>query len=407
MSQVQGFAQISELVTLSGVREKDGRKPLPEDIGIIKNGAIVFNDDEILWVGSSDDLPTKYQTIKWTSLKGKTLTPEIVASHTHLIFGGDRSKEYSMRLNGASYAEIANAGGGIISTTTQTNEATRKELYSLTKERILRLNSYGIGTIEIKSGYGLNIEKEVECSEVIAELKEELAPKIQIFNTFMAAHAIPKSFTSAKDYIDTVVLPALEKVHDKIDAIDIFHEEGYFSTEDVKHLFDSAKKYNIPFKTHADEFQDNGGAKLASEYECLSTDHLLCTGIEGIKALANAKTVATILPGTGFFLGKPQSNARGLIDAGAKLSLASDYNPGSCHCDNLLLIAAISAPTLKLTQVELWSAITHNAAAALGLYNQGALVPGLKPRFSCFKAKSIDEITYHWGRNFACPLSDS
>ncbi len=403
MSTLKGYAQISQLVTLQGVLEKDGRRPQKEDLSIIENGAIVFDSDKIIWVGNSNDIPTEYINIKWESLKGHTVTPELVDSHTHLIFGGDRSAEYSMRLNGASYAEIAAAGGGIISTTKMTNEASEDELYKSAYKRIKQLHSYGIGTIEIKSGYGLNIEKEVQCSLIIDRLKKEFSPEVKIFNTFMAAHAIPKEFKSGRAYIDAVVIPALDKVLEtiSIDAVDIFHEAGYFSTEDVKHLFDYCKKKNLPLKTHADEFQDNQGAALAASYGCLSTDHLLCTSESGIKALANSNTVATILPGTGFFLGKPQSNARLMIDSGVKLSLASDYNPGSCHCDNLILIASLAAPTLKLSQAELWSAITYNAAAALGLSDQGALVPGMRPRLSFFKVSTLDEITYHWGKNFA------
>ena len=403
MNKLIGYAQISQLATLKGVAEKDGRKPLKEDLSIIENGAVVFNEDQILWVGSSDDIPTKYMDIKWESLKGKTLTPELVDSHTHLVFGGNRSQEYSMRLNGATYADIAKAGGGILSTMKMTNEATEEELYSSASERIKQLRSYGVGTIEIKSGYGLNIEREVLCSKIIDRLKKDFYPQVQIFNTFMAAHAIPKEFASGRDYIDAVVLPALNEVVKtvEIDAVDIFHEEGYFSTDDVCYLFDYCKTLGLKLKTHADEFKDNQGAALAAKYECLSTDHLLCSSKEGIEALAQSKTVATILPGTGFFLGKPQSDARSMIDTGAKVAIASDYNPGSCHCDNLLLIASIAAPNLGLTQAELWSGITFNAAAALGLYDQGAITVGNKPRFSIFNVPSLDEITYNWGKNYA------
>jgi len=403
MSKLKGYAQISQLVTLQGVHDKDGRRPKKEDLSIISNGAVVFDDNQILWVGSSDDIPTKYINIKWESLKDHCVLPELVDSHTHLVFGGNRAAEYSMRLNGATYAEIAQAGGGIISTMKMTNEASTDELFKSACQRIKQINSYGIGTIEIKSGYGLNIEKEVEVSLIIDRLKKEFAPEIQIFNTFMAAHAVPKEYSSARVYIDSVVIPALDKVHSEvqIDAVDIFHEEGYFSSEDTIYLFDYCRQKGLALKSHADEFKDNQGAALAAKYDCLSTDHLLCTSQEGIEALANSNTVATILPGTGFFLGKPQSDARSMIDSGVKLSIASDYNPGSCHCDNLILIASIAAPNLKLSQAELWCGITYNAAAALGLKNQGAITVGMKPRFSIFKVSSIDEITYNWGKNFA------
>lgn len=408
MTDIKGLAQISQLLTLEGVAKKDGRHPLNEDLSIIDNGAVVYNQNEIIWVGSSDDIPTEYINIDWTTLKGHTLTPELIDSHTHLLFGGNRASEYSMRLNGATYAEIAAAGGGILSTMAMTNAATEEMLYTSARKRIEQLYSYGIGTIEIKSGYGLNVDKEVQCSLIIDRLKRDFAPRVQIFNTFMAAHAIPKEYKDGKQYIDQVVLPALKRILSqiKIDAVDVFHEEGYFSTNDVKHLFDFCKEKGLALKTHADEFKDNKGAALACSYNCLSTDHLLCTSKDGIKTLASSDTVATLLPGTGFFLGKPQSNARLMIDSGVKLSLASDYNPGSCHCDNLILIASLAAPTLRLSQSELWSAITFNAASALGLKDQGAIIPGMKPRFSLFKVSSVDEITYNWGKNFAVSPPD-
>ena len=169
----------------------------------------------------------------------------------------------------------------------------------------------------------------------------------------------------------------------------------------MKLLFSRAKSLGIPRRCHADEFNDNKGAILACEYGALSTDHLLRTDSQGLKALAQSETVATLLPGTGFFLGKDQANARLFLDHGCQVAIASDYNPGSCHFDNILQIASMAAPQYRMNQTELWAAITLNAAHALGLKNQGALVPGLAPRFSFFRAESIDEITYSWGKNVA------
>jgi imidazolonepropionase len=217
----------------------------------------------------------------------------------------------------------------------------------------------------------------------------------------MAAHAIPKTYNSSNEYLNEVCIPLLNELAPLgvIDFVDIFHEDGYFTEQDVRDLALVTKKHGLNFKTHSDEFNDNKGALISCELGATSCDHLLRTGDDGIKALANSSTVATLLPGTGFFLGKPQANAKKLLEAGAKLALASDYNPGSCHCDNLLLIASLSAPTLGLNQTQLWSAITLNAAAAVGLNKQGALIKDQAPRLSLFKANSIDEITYNWGRN--------
>ncbi len=402
------YKNIDSLVTLQSAHEKDGRLLKPQDLSVISDGAVVFSSDEILWVGATASLPNEYSELKSLSLKGKTLTPELVDSHTHLIFGGDRSHEYTMRLNGEDYQKIAQAGGGILSTSKSTNTMDIEGLFKLCCQRIEQMSSYGVGTIEIKSGYGLNYQKEKELTFLIDRLKKHFSPNIQIFNTFMPAHAIPKEYKSGSEYIEKMVIPLMEELNklNIIDAVDIFHEKGYFSSEDVIMLFEEAKGLGLKLKTHADEFQDNDGAFLASSYDCLSTDHLLKTSQKGKEKLAKSKTVATFLPGTAFFLGKEQVDARSFLDLGVKVALASDYNPGSCHYNNLLMLASIAAPTYKMNQCELWAAITLNASHSLGLYNQGAIVPGLKPRFSLWDCKSLDLVTYNWGKNFYLNLKN-
>lgn len=397
------YRHFSEIATLAKAFEKDGRKLSPSDLGIIKDGSIVCNQDEILWVGADSDLPDDYHGMDFVDASGKTCVPEIVDSHTHVVFGGDRAHEYSMRLNGATYEEIAKAGGGILNSMKGTNALSRSELLKIAQQRIKTIKSYGVGTIEVKSGYGLSFEKEYEISRIIHDLKNVMRPDVQIINTFMAAHAVPKEYNSSYEYMKEVVLPLLDKLGEEqiLDCVDIFHEQNYFSDEDVISLFERAKRWGIPVKMHADEFNDNKGAVLASRYQALSADHLLATTADGIEALKNSSTVATLLPGTGLFLGKPQANARAFLDAGVKVAIGSDYNPGSCHCDNIVMIAAIAAPLYKMNMAELWCAITLNAAHAVGLKNQGALVPGLKPRFSVFNTDSIDRITYNWGKNLA------
>ncbi len=404
------WKNFSQILTLEKAYEKDGRNLLPKDLSLIKNATIVFNQEKILWVGKDQNLPEEYSKIPQTqvqSFEGLTLTPEIVDSHTHLVFSGDRSGEYSMRLNGASYEEIANTGGGILSTSKATNAMDSQKLFEESITKIERIYSYGIGTIEIKSGYGLNYKKEYELSHIIHKLKKHFFPRIQIKNTFMAAHAIPKEFPSSEKYLNEVVIPLLKKLAQEniIDFVDIFHEKGYFSDDDTEALFQESKRLSLPFKSHADEFADNKGALLAARMGATSTDHLLCTESDGIKALANSKTVATLLPGTGFFLGKPQAQARQFLDQGVKIAIASDYNPGSCHCDNLLFLASLAAPHYQMNQTELWSAITLNGAHALNLKNQGALIPEMSPRFSLFRAKTLDQITYNWGHNLAVNIS--
>lgn len=400
------YNNISQLLTLEGAYLKDGRKLQEADLSIIEEASIVVDEDTIHWVGKTYDLPADYQKLPQIDLTGFIVTPEIVDSHTHLVFGGNRSFEYGLRLKGASYEEIASAGGGILHTANKTVHLSEDDLFKTACERVELIHSYGVGTIEIKSGYGLSYEAEYKLSKVIDRLKKHFSPRVQIINTYMAAHAVPKKFNSSMEFITEVVIPLMEKLQTEkiIDMVDIFHEKNYFTDEDVRLLFEKAQFLNLPVKMHADELNDNDGASIAAEYSALSADHLLQISDKGIRAIANSQTVATILPGTAFFLGKPLAPARHLLDAGAKVALASDYNPGSCHCDNLIMLASISAMNLKMKPVELWSALTLNAAHALGLSEQGALIPGLKPRMSMFKVGIHEEIFYNWGKNLSVSI---
>lgn len=403
---MKAYIHLSEIATLENAHLKDGRKLSPQDLSILSDGAIVFDENQIIWVGTTSDLPSEYLAVPTISLPGHVLIPEIVDSHTHLVFGGDRSQEYADRLNGTPYEEIAKRGGGILFTMHETQNSSAELLFQTACERISRLHSYGVGTIEIKSGYGLSFEKEYEISLIIDRLKIYFSPKIQIFNTYLAAHDVPKGFSSSVDYLDQVVLPLLKKLAPLkvIDAVDVFHEKNYFSSSDVTRLFELATQLGIPVKIHADELNCNSGAELAAQFQALSADHLLKISDEGIHKLSQSATIATLLPGTAFFLGKPLAPARKMLDSGVKVAIASDYNPGSCHCDNVLLIASISAAQLKMNQAEILCSITHNAAHSLGMTNQGTLMPGFKPRFSLFKLESLSQLTYSWGRNFAVNL---
>ncbi len=397
------IADLEQIITLKEAHKKDGRNLVPGDLSIINDAAIIYDDEIIHWVGNTNSIPDQYSHISKISKKGHVLTPEVVDSHTHLVFGGNRAFEYSMRLNGADYQDIADNGGGILNTTRNTLKASDEELFDLAVERINRIHSYGIGTIEIKSGYALTFDKEMAVSRLIHKLKGHFRGKVHIHNTYLAAHAIPDGYATSSNYLEKVVIPLLEQLAPEgiIDSVDIFHEQGYFSEVDTKLLFEKAKSLKISTKIHADEFNDNKSALIASEYNALSADHLLCTGMDGINALASSDTVATLLPGTAYFLGKELANAKQFLDAGCKVALASDYNPGSCHCDNLILLASLCAKNMNFNTAQLWSAITLNAAHALGLRDQGALINGLSPRFTLFKCDSYDEITYGWGRNYA------
>lgn len=392
------YKNINELITLKEASKKKGRRLEPSDLSIIKKGAIVFDQEKIIWLGKSANIPSNLSQVKAVDLAGHILMPGLVDSHTHLVFAGDRAFEYTMRLNGATYEEIYEAGGGILHSSQKTNKASDEELLSLARERILRIKAKGVTTVEIKSGYGLDYQEEKRLTLLIDQLKKEFQSQITIFNTYMAAHAIPKKFKDSNEYLSKVVIPLLEELAPLgiIDAVDIFHEKNYFTKKNVEDLFNKANELNIPKKIHADELNDNSGAHLACKYHCLSADHLLMTNDTGIKKLANSETVATLLPGTALFLGKELPPARKLLDQGAQVALATDFNPGSCHFNHLLQLARITGKSLQMNSAELIAAITLNAAQALGFKDRGHLDEGLKPDFSLFHTESLDKLLYSW-----------
>ncbi|OFZ14199.1 MAG: imidazolonepropionase [Bdellovibrionales bacterium GWA2_49_15] len=396
------WKNFKQIVTLQGVVAKDGRKLNASDLSIIPDGAVIFSDEKILWVGSSANVPSAFEITSTQTFSEHVLLPEIIDSHTHLVFGGDRSHEYAQRLNGVDYQEIAKQGGGINHTVSETNQLSNEDLFDLADRRVQKMSEYGIGTLEIKTGYSLNIEGEIRLCKIIQQLKNKYSPRLRIFCTLMAAHAIPHQYSDSSSYIDKVALPVLELMAHAslIDFVDIFHERGYFNDHDLKKIAAMSSALGIPLKMHADEFNDNCGAFLAAQLHAISADHLLKISSAGMQSLAQSKTVATLLPGTGLFLGKGLANARALLDAGAKVALASDFNPGSCHYDNLVMLASMAAPSYKMNLAELWAGITYNAAAALGLSTSGAITVGFLPRFSMFKINSFEHITYEWGKNY-------
>ena len=397
---------ISQVLTLRKAQAKDGRRLLPDDLDIINNGKIVFKQDKILFVGSAHDVHS-FKIDRSIDLTGHCVAPAYVDAHTHLVFGGDRSSEYVQKLNGETYQNIAASGGGIVKTFEMTNATSEEELFLLACTRIDKIQALGIKTLEIKSGYSGTLEGEMLLSKIIQRLKQKYHPTLRIYNTFMAAHAVPKHFNSSKIFIQQVVLPSLMQLSQLkiIDAVDIFHEQNYFDQHDLELLFALAQKYNIPTKLHADEFNDNSGAALAVQHRCLSADHLLCISDNSIKLMAQSNVVANLLPGTAFFLGKAQAPARKMLDAGVKVAIASDYNPGSCHFYNLPLIAAMAAPQYRMNIAELWASITLNAANALGCYDRGFISDGVLPLINIFKCEKIEQISYAWGENLLATSS--
>lgn len=402
------FKNISEALTLNGCVKKNGAHLTTDDLGIIKNAAIITDDKSILWVGQESLLPSEYMSNVKTEINCNNCvaTPALIDSHTHLLFSGDRSNEYFMRLSGLSYEEIAKLGGGITYTSSITNNLTEEELYTIGLDRLKHFYNHGVYVVEIKSGYCLTLDGEYKMMKVIDKLAKKNPYNIQIHRTLMAAHAIPKNISKDK-YINTVVLPLIEKCASEklVDSVDIFHELNYFSTSDVELIFKWALGHNLSVKLHADELNNNEGASLASKYKCLSADHLLETDSEGASDLAKNNIVATLLPGTALFLGKKIPNAKNFTALGCRVAIASDFNPGSCHQNDVFLIARTCAPSLKINPAEFWCAITFNAAKALNISTIGALVPYFSNKFLIWDESKSEKLLYDWSVRQKCRFS--
>jgi imidazolonepropionase len=395
------YFNIAEAITLSNAVAKNGANLTSSDLSIITDAAIVVEDGIIKWAGEFSKIPPEFSNTVRVEIncKNKVVTPALVDSHTHLIFAGNRSHEYNRRLSGASYEEIAKAGGGIKYSSSQTNLASKDVLYNIAFKRIQEMYQLGVGALEIKTGYSLTLDGELELLKIINKLKQDFKDKITIHRTLLSAHAIPANFDAAT-YIDSVVLPSIDiaSKNNLVDSVDVFHEKNYFSSDDVIKIFKHAKKYSLATRLHADELNNNHGAKLASELACLSADHLLNTDEEGAKHLARQGVIANLLPATAFFLGKPQANAKMLVKQGCALAIASDFNPGSSYINDVFSVARMSAPTLGINPAAFWCAITFNAARALNLNNLGAIVADFEAKLICWDTENSNDLIYDWTR---------
>lgn len=388
----------SEIVTGQGLIKKDGRHPQDEDLVIIKDGAIVYNEKKILWVGTTNALPKKYKKIKAKNLKNKqAIIPGLIDCHAHLIFGGDRSSEFAQRCGGVSYQQIAKAGGGIQKTVRETRNASLDDLVKAGSKRIESFYSRGVRTLEAKSGYGLDVETEIKILTAIQKLKK-LHPEMTIVSTFLGAHDFPKDKTR-DEYLREIndqMIPAVVKKK-LASACDVFIDEGFYSPEEGRKILETAKKYGLQVKVHADELKNTESASLAVDVGALSADHLLCVSDKGIDKLAQSNTTAVLLPGTAFYLKAAQAPARKLFNAGARVAIASDFNPGTCMTTNLPAVLTISALYLGLTKAELFAAVTYNAACALGLENKkGALKAGYDSDFWVMPFERFEECYYQF-----------
>ncbi len=394
---------IDNLITLQGENRARRGEEL-QDIGLINNGVLAIKDDEIIYVGKGE-LPNNIEVDDNTLIidgSGKTITPGLIDSHTHLVHGGSRENELDMKLHGVPYLEILAAGGGIHSTMTATQEASFEELYLKAKKSLNTMMSFGVTTVEGKSGYGIeDFETELRQLEVAHKLNED--HPVDVISTFMAAHSIPKKYESDPEkFVDIIINEMLPVVEEKklADFCDVFCEEGVFSIDQTRRILLAAREHGMKLKIHADEIVTLGGAELAAEIDCVSADHLLAASDKGLEALANSKTIANLLPGTAFNLDAEFANARKMIEMGVPVAISTDYNPGSCPTENIQFIMTLSSLKMKMTPEEVITGVTINGAAALSIEDKvGSLQVGKKADIAIFDAPNLPYIIYHFGIN--------
>lgn len=360
-------------------------------------GVIAVSGSTIGYVGSAETLPEKYRNSTVYGLNGRLVTPGFIDCHTHLVYAGSRVREFEMRQSGASYEEIMEAGGGIFSTVDATRVATEDELLSGSLQRLDRLIAEGVTTVEIKSGYGLDLETELRMLRVARALENERP--IRIRTTFLGAHAYPKDI-GADDYLTNICLPALKVAASEglVDAVDAFCETVGFTPAQTARVFDCATDLGLPVKIHAEQLSDQGGAALAAKYGALSADHLEYISDDGISAMAAAHMVAVLLPGAFYALKETRKPpVQKLRDAGVPLALATDSNPGSSPMTSLLLTMNMGATLFGLTPRECIEGVTVNAARALGLSDCGKLEAGMRADLAIWDFSDPAELSYRMG----------
>jgi imidazolonepropionase len=398
-SKLQSFIHASRIYTGKNISVKNGRHLLPEDVSIIEDGAIVFDSKKIIWVGNTAELPAKYKKIKSTNLKNKkAIIPGLIDSHTHLVFAGSRAQEFARRCAGTTYQQIASEGGGILTTVNATRAASVEELFETALKRALIAYRFGVRTIECKSGYGLDHETEIKCLTVVQHLKKAL-PQMTFVSTYLGAHALPVD-QKRSHYLKEMLSKTLPHVASKklAEFCDVFIDDGYYHLDEGERILRTAKKLGLKLKIHADELTNTEAAKLAVKLHAHSADHLLKVSEKGIRALAKSDTIATLLPGTAFYLKEKHAPARQLLDAGTRVAIATDFNPGSCYSLNLPLMMHLSALYLQMNPAEILASVTFNAAAALGLSSRkGALIPGFDSDFIVLPYENFEEMYYRMG----------
>ena len=393
---------VEQLVTCSGFSAKKGKEM--SDLHIIEDGAVIIKEGVIEAVGQTGDIEKQFKKsgadhsdFDIIDARGKAVLPGFVDSHTHLVFGGYRAEEFSWRLRGDSYMEIMQRGGGIVNTVTATRQASAEELLQSGIKRLNSMLSFGVTTVEGKSGYGLDRETEIKQLEVMARLNQ--IHYLDVVPTFLGAHAVPQEYKSKQEaFIDFMATDVLPRVADQnlAEFCDIFCEKSVFSVEQSRRLLTRAKELGLKLKLHADEIVQLGGAELAAELGAVSADHLLQASDPGIKDMAAAGVVATLLPATAFSLKEPYANGRKMIDSNCAVALATDFNPGSCFTESIPLVFALATLHMNISTEEAISALTINGAAALDRAEQiGSIDSGKKGDLVVLEFPSYTYIPYH------------
>ncbi len=369
------------------------------DLAIIENAALVIENGIITFFGKMQDIPSNNYTE--IDCSDKVVMPGFVDSHTHLLFAGSREEEFAMRSRGFTYQQIAEQGGGILSTVYKTRAASKRELKKNARRYINKMMQYGTTTVEIKSGYGLSFDDEIKMLEAIKELqKEEI---ITISSTFLGAHAIPPEYkNSPNQYVNLIcdkIIPYVGE-HKLAEFCDVFCEKGYFSVSDSEKILSTGISYGLKPKIHAEELTSYGGAILAGKLKAVSADHLENISDEGIESMKANGVVGVLLPGVSFFLNHNYAPARKLIDSGVPVAIATDFNPGSCMSYSMPLMLTIACTQMRMSPEEAITAATINAAAALNLSNEiGSIDIGKKGDVIILDIPNYKFLTYHFGEN--------
>ncbi len=398
---------IAELLTLTKARQKQARNIKLDDLSIIKNGAMVLDRGVIVWVGETKKIPKSLpkplvksvNKAKVISLKGKTVLPAFLECHTHTLFGGSRSDEFELRNQGATYQQIADAGGGIRSTVKETRKVSERELLRIGQKRLNEFLKQGVTTVEIKSGYGLDFKTESKILKVAAGLNKK---PFRVVTTYLGPHAVPSDHASTDSYFNDVIdvqLPKIAKM-EVTSRGDIFIDKGYFSIENGRQYAKSIKALGWDLVIHADQMHRTGAAQLAVELGAVSADHVLQIDMNDVESLAKSETTAVLLPTADLYLKMNYPKARQLIDAGARVALSTDYNPGSSPTQDISLVGVLARLEMKMSLPEVLAAYTLGAAHALNLQNEmGSLEAGKVADFVVIDS-DWRELFYEVGRSF-------